>query len=158
MIKQGNVLTNKDVVELFGTEKQKEKFKKDNTIKGDPKKALLKKLQSECDFEEYKEGRTTYYKILEVHNIKKEVVDKRKVGNNSVFTNDFKNIMIDCIYNSNKLLVEEMIISKTNLFQLVNLINNNYKIGRKDKEKLAQMLRKQLMISTTIAIVNLLKQ
>lgn len=139
-IKVGQILTNEDIVNIVGNEKQIAAFNKRNKLTEPSKSAIFKKLESICSYELTKVGRKQAYIITEVYNVKKEIVDKRKIGNNSVFTDDFKNIIIDCIYNSNKLPLEEMLISKTTLFQLVNLINNNYKIGRKDKEKLAQML------------------
>ncbi|MBP3931563.1 MAG: hypothetical protein J6D47_18615 [Peptostreptococcaceae bacterium] len=142
-IEVGQILSNEDVVNLMGNEKQIAAFYKRNKLTEPSKSAVMKKLESVCKYENTKIGRKQAYKIIEVYEQEKEIIDKRKInnkGNNSIFTNDFKNIIIDCIYNNGKISLEEMLISKTALFQLVNLINNNYKIGRKDKEKLAQML------------------
>lgn len=65
-IAQGQVLTNKDLVELVGTYKQKEIFKKKGTIKGNTKTSLTNKLGEYCTFIEIKEGRNVSYLITEV--------------------------------------------------------------------------------------------
>lgn len=75
------------IVELIGTDKQKEHFEKYKTFKSAPmKKAILKELATMVKFEETKEGRKYYYLITEVFEEKQEKYDGRKEnGKNTNF-------------------------------------------------------------------------
>lgn len=77
MLEVGKVLSNEEVIDLVGTEKQKEQYKLKKTFKGNTKSAVLKNLSSICKFEEIKVGRKSSYKIIEVYDEKKEVKDNR---------------------------------------------------------------------------------
>lgn len=66
------------IVELIGTDKQKEHFEKYKTFKSAPmKKALLKELATMVKYEETKEGRKIFYLITEVFEEKQEKYDGR---------------------------------------------------------------------------------
>lgn len=137
MIKNGQILNNEQLVNLFGNENQIKKFKETKTLQVKTKNSLLKKLASYCEYEETKIGVNKAYKIIKIHDDIKEVVDKRTKGNNSIFTEDFKTILIETLYNDKS---EEKLISKSSLFRVANLINDNYKLGRNKKIKLAELL------------------
>lgn len=139
-IKIGQILNNEDVVNLVGNEKQIKTFYKNKKLTEPSKSAILKQLNSICKYETTKIGRKQAYKIIEIYDEKKEIIDKRKInnrGNNSIFVEDFKVLIINLLHND---ATEEKIISKTGLFHVANLINDNYKIGRKDKNKLSELL------------------
>lgn len=66
------------IVELIGTDKQKEHFEKYKTFKSAPmKKAILKELATMVKYEEIKEGRKIFYLITEVFEEKQEKYDGR---------------------------------------------------------------------------------
>lgn len=139
-MKISQILTNEDVVNLVGNSKQIATFNKNKKLTEPSKTAILKKLESICRFEKIKIGRKVGYKVIEIYDTKKEIEDKRKNnkgGNNKVFVDDFKKIIIDVMY-KNK--TEEMLLSKTAMFKTANLINDNYKIGRNNIEKLSKLL------------------
>lgn len=65
------------LVELIGTDSQKKSFEKNKKLIGNPKKALLKELETMGKYEETKEGRRSYYLITEIFENKKEKYDGR---------------------------------------------------------------------------------
>lgn len=76
-MKIGELYTIGDLVQLIGTDKQKEMFAKNNKLVGDPKKSLVKKLDSLCVYEQTKIGRKIAYKIVEIYDVPKEIIDNR---------------------------------------------------------------------------------
>ena len=77
MIKVGDVLTDEDVVGLVGSEKQIESFKKCNSLYGNTKKSIFKKFNSICKYKVIKTNKRHAYKIIEVYDKPKEIIDKR---------------------------------------------------------------------------------
>lgn len=62
-------INNKQLVELFGTKKQKENFIKDKKLNSGAKRNILKKAKKYCDIEDLTQGK---YLIHKIYNIKNE--------------------------------------------------------------------------------------
>ena len=77
------------------------------------------------------------YIIKEIYREKKEKMDKRRNGNNTVFTDDFRNLMI---YMLHKNRTESMLMSKGAMYKAMNLVNENYLIARSNIPKLSEIV------------------
>ena len=81
-LKVGQILTNEDLINLMGSEKQKNNYKLKRMLQPKTKKSLLKQLDRYCKYETGKKGKLITYKITEVFNETKDLPFK---GDNSVF-------------------------------------------------------------------------
>ncbi|MGL5752783.1 MAG: hypothetical protein ACRCXT_19750 [Paraclostridium sp.] len=80
------------------------------------------------------------YIITEIHKEVKEKIDNRSNnlgGNNSVFVDDFRNLMI---YMLHKNRTESMLMSKGSMFKAMNLVNENYLLARNNIPKLSEIV------------------
>ena len=77
------------------------------------------------------------YIIKEIYEQAKEKIDKRKEGNNTVFTDDFRNLMV---YMLHKNRAESMLMSKGAMYKAMNLVNENYLIARSNIPKLSEIV------------------
>ena len=77
MFKVQEKYTMVQIVELIGTDKQKEQMATKGKLQTKSKEALLKELATMVKFEETKEGRKNYYLITEVFEEKQEKYDGR---------------------------------------------------------------------------------
>lgn len=97
-----------------------------------------KKLQQK-EFDRYfkyeKQGQK--YIIKEIYEQAKEKIDKRKEGNNTVFAEDFRNLMI---YMLHKNRTESMLMSKGAMYKAMNLVNENYLLARSNIPKLSEIV------------------
>lgn len=95
-------------------------------------KAQFKELERYCKC--HKEGRSII--IDEIYNNVKEKVDKRG-GNNQVFKEDFKKLMIYMLHRNRS---ERMLLSKGSIFKATNLVNDNYLLARTQIPKLSEIV------------------
>lgn len=77
MFKVQEKYTMVQIVELIGTDKQKEQMATKGKLQTKSKEALLKELATMVKFEETKEGRKNYYLITEIFEEQKEKYDGR---------------------------------------------------------------------------------
>lgn len=113
----------KEICELIGIEPKT----------GNTKNSQLKELATVVNYE--KNG--VRFLIKEIYREKKEKMDKRKEGNNTVFTDDFRNLMI---YMLHKNRTESMLMSKGAMYKAMNLVNENYLIARSNIPKLSEIV------------------
>ena len=109
-----------------------------NLLDVEVKTGKSKKLQHK-EFDRYfkyeKQGHK--YLIKEIYEQAKEKIDKRKEGNNTVFTDDFRNLMV---YMLHKNRTESMLMSKGAMYKAMNLVNENYLIARSNIPKLSEIV------------------
>lgn len=109
-----------------------------NLLGVEVKAGKSKQLQHK-DFDRYfqyeKQGHK--YLIKEIYSNQKEKIDKRKEGNNTVFTEDFRNLMI---YMLHKNRTESMLMSKGAMYKAMNLVNENYLTARNNISKLSEIV------------------
>lgn len=94
-----------------------------------------KQLQLE-DFKryfEYDKSKGNTFIITEIH----KVVKNKNQGGNKVYQEDFKKLMLHMLYKDKS---ENMLISKGSLYEAMNLVNENYKLGKQDIEKLSKVI------------------
>ena len=84
-------------------------------------------------FEYEKQGQK--YIITKIYDNPKKKIDKRG-GNNRLFVDDFRNLMIYMLYKNR---TESMLISKGMLYKTMNLVNENYLLGRNNMTKLSEI-------------------
>lgn len=99
-------------------------------------KAQLKELSRY--FKYHKEGHK--FIIDEIYSDVKKRIDNRstnKGGNNNVFVDDFRNLMI---YMLHKNRTECMLMSKGAMFKAMNLVNENYLLARNNIPKLSEIV------------------
>lgn len=103
---------------------------------GNAKIYQLKELERYIKY--HKEG----YKFIidEIYSLPKPKEDGRsnnKGGNNSIFKDDFRYLMLYMLHNDRS---ESMVMSKTALYKALNLINENYQLGRGNISRLAEII------------------
>ena len=89
-------------------------------------------------FEYEKQGQK--YIIKNIYSKPKEKIDNRKNnrgGNNSVFKEDFKKLMIYMLHKNRS---ECMLLSKSSMYKAMNLVNENYLLGRNNIPKLSEII------------------
>lgn len=140
-LKVGQILTNEDLINLMGSEKQKNNYKLKRMLQPKTKKSLLKQLDRYCKYETGKKGKLITYKITEVFNETKEKVDNRKGNsggsNNSIYQDDFINIMIYNLYNYPERC---KLLSRSYLCKMANLVNSNYTTCKRNISELSIIL------------------
>lgn len=77
-LKIGQILTTKELVEIWGTEKQKNNYYKTKKLKADTKNSILKEAGCYCKLESFKVGRELRYKIVEVYESKLDKIGGKK--------------------------------------------------------------------------------
>lgn len=113
----------KELCELIGIEPKT----------GNTKIKQLKELATLINYE--KNG--VRFLIKEIYEEVKEKIDKRKEGNNTVFADDFRNLMI---YMLHKNRTESMLMSKGAMYKAMNLVNENYLLARNNIPKLSEIV------------------
>lgn len=91
------------------------------------------------EFERYFKFHTYGHKIIidEIYEVSKKKVDNRDKGGNKVYQEDFKKLMLHMLHKDKS---ENMLISKGSLYEAMNLVNENYKLGKQDIEKLSKVI------------------
>lgn len=113
-------------------------------LKIDYKSGKSKQLQLQ-DLERYfkynKEG--TKIIIDEIYKRPKTKIDNRKGGNNKVYTDDIEKLILNIIYNQTQEDINKLTInlSTNQLLTTLNIVNNNYKEGRKNIAELSKHLK-----------------
>lgn len=100
------------------------------------RKAQHKEFNRYFEFE--KQGQK--YIITKIFDKPKEKIDNRKNnrgGNNSVFKEDFKKLMIYMLHKNRS---ECMLLSKSAMYKAMNLVNENYLLGRNNIPKLSEII------------------
>ncbi len=110
------------IVELIGTDKQKEKFERENTLKGNPKKALLKELETYVEYELIK-GRPQYYLITEKFEKQKEKEDRR--SENKILYPKAKDLLIYNLFETNN-FDEDIYFNKTQLMTMCGFARKGF--------------------------------
>lgn len=158
----GQILTVEDLVNLVGTEKQKENYYKKNNIGTNVKKSLLKQLGRYCEYKEIRIKRKSHFEIIEIFNEAKQNVDKRcnNGENNKKFTKHLELSILNLCKNMiNKNIfkdeyetdvydscdgVKSFTITKNNLMLSVGVINNTYKEYNTKRKDLAKELNAKI--------------
>lgn len=103
-----------------------------NVEAGNSKKAQLKELERYVKY--HKEGNK--FIIDEIYEVVQEKVENRG-GNNVKYKEDFRKLMINMLNNDKS---ENMLISKGSLYEAMNLVNENYKLGKQSIDKLSKII------------------
>lgn len=135
-LRVGQILTNEDLVELMGSEKQKISYREKRMLQPKTKNSLLKQLDRYCKYNQSKTGKLITYEITEVFGFVREKEDKRG-GNNSIYQDDFRNIMIYNLYNYPERC---KLLSKSYLCKMANLVNSNYTTCKRNVKELSVIL------------------
>lgn len=137
----GQILTNEDLVNLMGSEKQRENYRNKRKLQKKTKESLLKQLDRYCKYLEYSEGNAKRYEIIEVFEKCKDKKDNRKGNsggaNNSIYQDDFMNMMIYNLYNYPDRC---KLLSKSYLCKMANLVNSNYTTCKRNIKELSTIL------------------
>lgn len=147
----GQVLNNMELVELLGTEAQKESYKKNNKLYANTKKALLRELESLCSYKEIKVKNKVNYVISEIFTAQKNIKDKRKnnKGKNKGYEDLIKTILLNLLEEHNNKLT----ISNTSLMQKMGMVNNNYvnrSLNLKNRLKKADIKHSNYLVFNSI--------
>lgn len=125
-LKVGQKLSNKDLVELLGSETQKKSFNKNKRLATRSKDSLITELNRYCEFEEGYEGRKKIYEITEVFDGVKPRVDGNANNGNKIYAD-----VLDLV-NSDILKKGDQWLSVGKALQLAYLVNENYQVARRD--------------------------
>lgn len=87
-------------------------------------------------FNQYFEYKKEGHKYI-INKIYKNVENKiKRGGNNRLFVDDFRNLIISILHNNRS---ETMLMSKGMLYKTMNLVNENYLLGRNNMTKLSEI-------------------
>lgn len=136
MFKKGQIINSKELVEKMGTEKQIAKYNQTNKLQKSAKDSLLKNLSLYCEYKEVKVGRSINYEILEVYS-EPRVKEEKRGGNNSIYQEDFINIMVYNLYHQPERC---KLLSKSYLSKMANLVNSNYTTCKRNIKYLSDIL------------------
>lgn len=100
---------------------------------GDSKKSQLKKLETYVNY--HKEGNK--FIIDKIYKTTKNKIDNRRLGGNKVYKDDFRKLMLHMLHIDKS---ENMLISKGSLYEAMNLVNPNYKLGKQDIDRLSKVI------------------
>ena len=120
MIQENDILYTKDLVELLGTDKQKNSYYKNCKLRSSVKKALLRKLRTIAEFEEEKEGRKKYFKIKKVLNREESL--RKKLSTFSKFTIAVDESVLMCL--NNMKIEKETLITNKKIIKETGLTND----------------------------------
>lgn len=125
-LKEGQVIKNyRELCEVLG---EKPKPSGSNS-----QKAHIKKF--ERYFEYTRDGHK--YIITNIYNTKKKKEETRGGANNKVYVEDFEKLMIYHLYKDKS---EVKLLSKTSIYKIMDLYNDNYNLGRDKISKLCEIL------------------
>lgn len=125
-LKIGQILTTRELVGVFGTEKQKDSYLKSGKLKSGTKDSILKEASCYCKLETFKEGREVKYKIIEVYDIKLDKIDNR--GGSKPYLRE--ELTTQLLYALHKVDSNIVTASFVTVAEMLNMINKDWKIGR----------------------------
>ena len=107
---------------------------------GEARQNQMNTFKSLFDVEEYKKGRTTFYKIVSMNELSEQslvdlTLDKR--GSNGVFTDDLQIVMLSILSQKRN---GEIAFSKGKLFKELHLINDNYQTAKYNVPTLSKLI------------------
>lgn len=104
------------------------------TTSGGAKINQLKDLKQYVDYDDSQGNKFIINKILKTNF---QNTDDRNRGGNKVYKDDFRKLMIHMLHKDKS---ENMLISKGSLYEAMNLVNPNYKLGKQDIERLSMVI------------------
>ncbi|WP_346889184.1 hypothetical protein [Clostridium sp. UBA1056] len=126
MLKEGIILSTKEVVEKWGTDKQKQSYAKSGKLAKNIKEAILREANTECVLETFKEGREVKYKVVEVLDNKIEKVDNRG-GSKPLLREELTIQLLNALYEADSNVVTASFVT---VAEMLNMINEDWKVGR----------------------------
>lgn len=133
----GQILSNKELMELVGTVDQNHKYKEINKIPSITKKCLLKRLDAICKYLEFKKDNKLYYKILEVYPAPKALNDNRlkdKKGYNKLIAN-----ILPVLIAQNK--DNRLVVNINYLMYCLGIVNKNFINRKYSKREVIELLK-----------------
>ena len=122
----GMILTTKEVVKRWGTDKQKASYEKSGKLVKNIKEAILREANTECKVEVFKEGREVKYKVVEVFDSKLEKIENRG-GRKPILREEITIQLLYALYNADSNMVTASFVT---VAEMLNMINEDWKIGR----------------------------
>lgn len=95
----------------------------------------LNELKEFIDFTQVSQRK---FIINEIKAVVGELSDGRKDGNNSVYKDDLRLLVLHMLKQDKS---ETMLISRSKLFEITSMVSPNYRLGQKDIEKLSELLK-----------------
>ena len=114
--------------------------------KGNGRKYHFKELERYCEY--HKEGQKII--IDNVYKDKKEKIDMRKSeyisetdkrhnGNNTFYGEDIEKLLL--LMMASTMVEDELILPMSIILNKISMVNSNYSIGRRNQEKLSEILK-----------------
>lgn len=122
----GMILTTRELVERWGTDKQKDSYLKSGKLKSGTKDAILKEVERECKLEVFKKGREVRYRVAEVFDIKLDKVENR--GGSKPYLRE--ELTTQLLYILHKADANMVTASFVTVAEMLNIINKDWKVGR----------------------------
>lgn len=121
-LKIGQILTTRELVGLFGTDRQKDSYLRTGKLMANTKNAILKEAGCYCKLEAFKEGREVKYKVVEVYESKQGIERDGYVEKSPTL------LLVQALL-LNKLVNENGTVFATNntIAEDIKMVNSNYK-------------------------------
>lgn len=119
----GGSLTTLELVELFGTEKQKASYEKSKKLNNKTKEAILKEASRQMELEQYKEGRQVLYKIIKIYDEVKPIETNGYIERSETVPL-IQALVLHMLSNENGTII----LTSNRLAMYINMVNSNYKV------------------------------
>lgn len=121
-LKVEQILTTRELVGVFGTEKQKDSYLRTGKLMANTKNSILKEASCYCKLEAFKEGREVKYRVIEVYESKQGIESDGYVEKSPTL------LLVQALL-LNKLVNENGTVFATNntIAEDIKMVNSNYK-------------------------------
>lgn len=132
----GKILTTRELVERWGTDKQKASYEKSGKLKSGTKDSILKESKRECKLEAFKEGREVRYRVVEVFDIKLDKVENRG-GSKPYLREELTTQLLYALHKADSNIVTASFVT---VAEMLNMINKDWKVGRNNIPETSRFL------------------
>lgn len=116
------VLTTRELVGIFGNDKQKDSYLRTGKLMANTKNSILKEASCYCKLEAFKEGREVKYRVIEVYDSKQGIESDGYVEKSPTL------LLVQALL-LNKLVNEDGTVFATNntIAEDIKMVNSNYR-------------------------------
>lgn len=118
----GQILTTKNLVEDWGTEKQINSYRKNKKLGASSKQAIMREVERSVLLEQYKEGREVRYKVVEIY--KEHLPKKDGRIKNNIYADAFELLML---YELNNRKDTVIYFANSSLYESLGFFNEKFK-------------------------------
>lgn len=120
-LRVGNSLKTSELVELFGTDKQKESYEKTKKLKSGTKDAVLKEASRHMEIEAYKQGKQLMYKIINIYSEAKPIETNGYIERSETIPL-IQALILHMLSNENGTII----LTSSKIAMIIQMVNSKY--------------------------------